>query len=114
MTPIEKAAMLAKMATDCTALCREVLEAEFPAGEPLVLRGHHNPRSTQYALSRGPSDLIGQIDVLFENGNTWSKPPEILERLTWRELPKSYKKIFAKHRAEIYAAEANRVRKEEM
>ena len=88
---IEQAAALTKISLSAKAMCDAVLLKAFPPGEAVKV-------GSPIGIVTGPSDIIGQVNVRFENGNTWAKDPAILTVIPWSKVPAYYKKYLGKVR----------------
>ena len=101
MTISERIKHLTEIRCHAKSLVRDMLLSEFPIGE--VVRVGNRPHAN-YAIIRGQclGDYhFGDIDLLFENGNVWSKPVDGLTVVAWRSVPVYWKKAFRVWRKEL-------------
>lgn len=93
---IERAQTLARIAIESAAMCKELMREAFPFGEAVAMTDTFG-----LLVDWGPEEPVGEVNVLFENGNVWSKSPDQITLVKWSDVHERYKKMFATTRRDI-------------
>lgn len=105
---IQQIQYLASAIGTLRGMCEEITADLFPAGEVVTIDGGNN-----YGVIVGNADVCGYVRVIFENGNTWPKAVERLDRVAWRSVPKAWKSRLARFRASILVSVAETAQQQE-